>query len=89
MKEEILRLLGQGLKQCEVADALFVSKQYVHAIAKKAGLTMAQAEIKKSRETTRREKASRASALLEDGKTYKEVAEALGIRTTEVRNCLV
>lgn len=88
MKEEILRLLGQGLKQYEVADALLVSKQYVHVIAKKAGLALTRAELKKDRDAAKREKASLAGALLEEGKTYKEVADALGIRTTEVKKLL-
>lgn len=88
MKEQILQMLKQGVKQYEIADTLFVSKQYVHAIAKKAGLTLTQAELKRSRDAAKREKASLACTLLDEGKTYKEVADALGIRTTEVRRLL-
>lgn len=88
MKEEILRLLGQGLKQYEVAGALLVSKQYVHAVAKKAGLAFTQTELKKARDAAKRERASRVYALLKEGKTYKEVADVLGIRPTEVRRLL-
>lgn len=88
MKEQILQMLEQGIKQHEIADKLFVSKQYVHAVAKKAGLTLTQTEIKSARAAARKEKAALATSLLQDGKTYKEVADALGIRTTEVRKLL-
>lgn len=85
---EILEMLNRGDRQCDIAAKLKVSKQFVHSIARKAGMTKTIRQKKAVKAEHEKEVREAAVKMKEDGYGYKRIAAALDISLAAVKRVL-